>query len=217
MIDENYSPADNSLPPASPAEGPSVAPPSPPQASLLSNPILLKAATGKSPKNGRFEPGNSYGRPTVMTVEAIATLLRGLRTKKTISGAVAAAGIGMTTFQRHRRENREFAELCEIAEAHATALLVAKLIQACQGAADGKQRRDWRGYAWLLERRSASKREFAKLVPDAITHDVLANAISKVVSVVMPKIAEADRPMVLQAMEAVFADLKPTERDDDGS
>lgn len=208
-------------PPASPAEGQPVAPvdpqiPPPPPTSLLDNPILIAAATGKKkgkPNSTSFKPGNPYGRPTVMTVETMANLLRGLRTSKTVSGAIAAAGIGKTTYYRARRDNAEFAELADIAEAHATALLVAKLIKAASAdRRDSKQ--DWRGFAWLLERRCSSRAEFAKFTPDAITHDVLANAISKVVATIMPKIKEEDRAAVLQAMESVFADLKPKDRDD---
>lgn len=209
--------------PASPAEGPpageapSVAPSLPPsKPSLLDNPILIAAATGKKkgkPNSTSFKPGHHIGRPSVLTTEVMANLLRGLRTKKTISGALAAAGIGKTTYWRARRDNAEFAELADIAEAHATALLVSKLIKAA-GADRRESKQDWRGFAWLLERRNSSRAEFAKFTPDAITHDVLANAISKVVATIMPKIKEEDRQAVLQAMESVFADLKPKDRDD---
>lgn len=215
-------PAEVPSSPASPAEGPPVGEaPSPPvtppaKPSLFDNPKIIAAATGKNPKNGRFQPGNTYNnRPTIKTDEVVIALLEGLRLKSSISGAVANAGIALTTFRRWRREDPEFAELVSMAEAHATAEIVAKLKSACEGTKDGQKRKDWRGYAWLLERRTASRVEFAKHTPDAITHDVLANAISKVVASIMPKIAETERPAVLQAMESVFAGLKPAEKDDE--
>lgn len=221
MSDEiQNQPLEVSPSPASPAEGPSAGEaqsPSPPHSkpSLFDNPKIIAAATGKKPNAGHFKPGNPYHRPTIKTDELVIALLEGLRLKSSISGAVANAGIALTTFRRWRREDPEFAELVSMAEAHATAEIVAKLKSACEGTKDGQKRKDWRGYAWLLERRTASRVEFAKHTPDAITHDVLANAISKVVASIMPKIAEAERPAVLQAMESVFAGLKPAEKDDE--
>ncbi len=191
--------ASTSLPPASAAEGPSPTP-------LLSDPTLLSAALGRK-----------IGRPTIKNTDSIRKVLVGIRTKNTIGGAAAFAGIGRRTFYRWKRDDAEFSELVEMAQS----MQVEKLVRTMLSYAKNGKREgcDWRAIAWLLERSTGANRELCKFNPDVVTPEMLAAAISRAVSILIPFVPAGEIERVQVELAQVYKDLKPSESrgDDDGS
>lgn len=227
--DENTPPAEVSLSPASPAEGPTTPtlgctsdPTAPAYQPSVDDPDLLAAATGVKHTTKRktnanstsFKPGTPYHRPWVMTKETVRQVLVGIRTKYTVVGAAAFAGIGTRTFHRWKKENADFAELVELARSHRLEELLDELMRQSQ--LSKKEGGDWRGIAWVLERLPWVHRELYKRDPNAVTPEILAAKIGEIVTRILP-LVEADKQAEAQrVMEEICGTLvvKDDESDD---
>lgn len=195
----------NSLPPASPTTAQPEQSPAVPAPALTANPRLLTAALGRK-----------IGRPTIKSEESIRKILIGIRTKRTLGGAAAYAGIGKRTLDRWKRNDAEFAELIEMAQAVQVERLVKEMLDyAKNGKHEG---RDWRAISWLLERLAGANRDLRKHNPDVVTPDVLAAKIGEIVARVIPLIDESKHAAAQAILDDICGSLKPKDgSDDDGS
>lgn len=89
------------------------------------------------------------GRPTKRTLSAKDTIVQAIGLGATYARAAAAAGITYETLNEWRKDDSEFSEAINKAEADR----VAKALQAIQRAATDS----WQAAAWYLERRYPSE------------------------------------------------------------
>lgn len=234
MSDENTTPAEVSPSPASPAEGPSATttpapaptlghtsdPTAPAYQPSIDDPDLLAAATGTKQVTKRrsghnpttFKPGTPFHRPSLMTKDVVRQVLVGIRTKYTVVGAAAFAGIGTRTFHRWQKENTDFAELVELARSNRLEELLDELMR--QSTLSKKDGGDWRAVAWVLERLPWVHRELYKRDPNAVTPEILAAKIGEIVTRILP-LVEADKQAEAQrVMEEICGTL--VVKDDEG-
>mgnify|MGYP001136552653 CR=1 FL=1 len=127
-------------------------------------------------------------RPTKYTPQTVARLLDGIRLGLTYRLAAAYAGIDYATFCRWRMRYASFATQLQEAEAHAAAVVMARIHHAAAS--------DWRAAAWMLERRYPEDFGPRQRLEQAVTVDVrqaaerVAAELSVPVDVVL---AEASR------------------------
>ena len=213
-------PTPNPSLPASPAQPSAVVPTAPttPAAkpSLLDNPALIAAATGKRISSTRFKPGNP-GRPSGATTENLIKLLESLRTTFTIQGAANQLGVSLRTVYNWQQNDSEIATLIDMARATRLEGLLDELLALSRASkAEKSDGKDWRAVAWVIERLPWAHGKLFKRDPNAITPDVLAAKIGEIVARIIPMLPPERHAEAQAILAEICGSLTPKGGDDGG-
>jgi hypothetical protein len=208
-------PTPNPSLPASPAQPSAVVPVTKP--SLLDNPALIAAATGKKFTKNQFQPGNP-GRPTGATEENLVKLLNALRTTFTIQGAANILGVTHRTVYNWQQANPEVATLIDMARGTRLEQLLKDLLALSRASkAEKSDGKDWRAVAWVIERLPWAHGKLFKRDPNAITPDVLAAKIGEIVARIIPMLPPERHAEAQAILAEICGSLTPKGGDDGGS
>jgi hypothetical protein len=201
--------------PASPAQPSAVVPAAKP--SLLDNPALIAAATGKRFTKNQFQSGNP-GKPSLATTENLIKLLESLRTTFTIQGAANQLGVSLRTVYNWQQSDSEVATLIDMARATRLEGLLSELLALSRASkAEKSDGKDWRAVAWVIERLPWAHGKLFKRDPNAITPDVLAAKIGEIVARIIPMLPPERHAEAQAILAEICGSLTPKSGDDGGS
>jgi len=208
-------PTPNPSTPASPAQPSAVVPAAKP--SLLDNPALIAAATGKRFTKNQFQPGNP-GKPSLATTENLIKLLESLRTTFTIQGAANQLGVSLRTVYNWQQNDSEITTLIDMARATRLEGLLGELLALSRASkAEKSDGKDWRAVAWVIERLPWAHGKLFKRDPNAITPDVLAAKIGEIVARIIPMLPPERHAEAQAILAEICGSLTPKSGDDGGS
>ena len=159
------------------------------QGSLVSNDSSFVELTGRKVYGAQGEPPcielliNPYDINRSPIARAIDTpkqrILSALRTGATCRQAALMSSVAESTFYRWKKEDEDFARQVEFAILSGEGETYTKLLKAVEEA------EDWRGYAWILERRfserwGANNHLRMSVTPDTAGLDRIQEAIANI-------------------------------------